>query len=126
MTDENPNGMDETLGDFAPDFSEDPFTLFFPGLTEDRAHRILELAESAGISYRGEVMSPRWNLQFGLDRATAQLLRAALSKGRSTVVTHSGAAVEKITPRQAIARLETLIEDIDFFLENSDRYPGEI
>ncbi|HEV7566835.1 MAG TPA: hypothetical protein VGO31_12845 [Microbacteriaceae bacterium] len=109
----------------APDWSDPPWDLLFPGLSEERAERILALAENAGISYGGEVEDPRIRLSLGLDRVTVQWLRAALSDHDSVVLNPSGTALETITPAVAKERMEGVIEDLDEFLEYGDRYPAE-
>jgi hypothetical protein len=111
--------------EMAPDWSDPPWDLLFPGLSEQRAQRILELAENVGISYGGEVESPRWRLALGLDRVTVQWLRAALSDHDSVVLNPSGTALETITPAIAKKRMEGVIEDLDEFLEYGDKYPAE-
>jgi hypothetical protein len=109
----------------APDWANPPWGLLFPGLSEDRAKKILNLVEEAGLSYGGEIQSPSWHLSLGLDRVTTQWLRAALSDRESLVLDAAGLALESITPTEARQRLEGLIEDLDEFLETGDRYPVE-
>ena len=117
--------MQESDSEMAPDWSDPPWDLLFPGLSEQRAERILKLVEEAELSFGGEVLSPKWRLSLGLDRVTSQWLRAALSTHDSLVLNPAGTALEWIGPDVARERLEGLIEDIDEFLENGDRYPAE-
>ena len=118
-------GQSEGLG-MAPDWSDPPWDLLFPGLSEERALHILKLAEAAGISYGGEALSPREHLSLGLDRVTVQWLRAALSDHECVVLNSSGTALETIDPAEARLRMEGVIEDLDAFLANGDRYPVEV
>lgn len=111
----------------APDWSDPPWGLLFPGLSKKRAKRILKLAEKEGISYGGEVTGPKWQLALGLDRITAQWLRAALSEEEETVVLNpSGTELERISPTEARLRMAVLVEELDEFLDYSDRYPIEL
>jgi len=102
--------------DRPPDWADPPWGLLFPGLSQERASGILKLAESAGLSYGGETQDPRWTLSLGLDRTTAQWLRAALAGQPSVVVNSSGTGTETVTPADALSRLDALIELLDEFL----------
>jgi len=118
-------GLERDDSDPVPDWTDPPWNLLFPGLSEERASRILKLAESAGLSYGGELQSPRWHLSLGLDRVTAQWLRAALASQPSAVLNSSGNALETLTPAEAVSRLDVVIELLDEFLNQGDEYPIE-
>lgn len=120
------NEFEDHDSGLAPDWSDPPWDLLFPGLSEERATKILRLAEEAQLSYGGEVLSPRWHLSLGLDRVTAQWLRAALSTHDSLVLNPAGTALEWISPAVARERVEVVIEDLDEFLADGDRYPAEL
>lgn len=120
-----PDELDADDSDMPPDWADPPWYILFPGLSEARARALLKLAEGAGLSFGGEVLSPKWHFSFGLDRVTSQWLRAALSDHDSRVLSPSGETMEWITPDLARERLEGVIEDLDEFLANGERYPAE-
>lgn len=85
--------------------------LFLPGLSEDRARRILDIAEEAQLSIGGIVHSPAEVLSLLMDRMTAQWLRAALTDGSSVVVALDGRRMTEITAADALGGLSGLIDE---------------
>lgn len=97
--------------------------LFFPAHSKKRAKRLLKLAMEPGICEEGEVLGPKWRLKLGLDRATAQWLRVALSEQESIV--YYGGALVTMGPAEARSQLHGLVEVLDEFLVDGARYPAE-
>jgi len=111
--------------DLAPDWAEENWVLFLPGLSEDRAKRILQLIRDAGLAYGAEILSPDVSAEFLLDRVTALWLRAALSSNSSVVVDLGGRSMVEITPAEARQGLEALVSYLDEFIDRSDKLPVE-
>lgn len=109
----------------APDWADPPWELFLPGLSEDRARKILNLIEEAGLSFGGEVFDPRWHFSIGGDRATAQYLKAAMSGHDSRVINFADTAMEWVLPAEARERVDAITELLDEFLASGERYPAE-
>jgi hypothetical protein len=110
----------------APDYEWPYWQLDFPGLSEQRALKILELAQRAGLSFGGYLSSPRDQMMLSIDRATAQWLLAALADGDSRVLNLSGDGLEVISPREARRRVKPLGDDLREFIDAGDTYECEI
>lgn len=108
-----------------PDYEWPYWHLEFPGLSEERALKILELAQQAGLSFGGHTSNPREQMIWSLDRATAQWLLAALAEGDSMVLNYENDALELISPQEARNRVEGLREDLKEFIDDGDAYEFE-
>lgn len=109
----------------APDYAWPYWHLDFPGLSQERALKILELTQEAGVSFGGEALSPRDQMMLSLDRTTAQWLLAALSDSQSRVLNAANDELEVISPEEARNRVELIQDDLKEFIEHGDAYPCE-
>jgi hypothetical protein len=98
------------------DWTDPPWTIVFPGLSERRAHQIIQVLRENALDAGAWVDSPSDSIHLGLDRATAQTLRMALSSDDNQVVEPHLHDTEVQTPAEARSRLSAITSDLDDFL----------
>lgn len=110
------NESDESDG-LIPDWTEPPWTIRFPGLSEERANNILRIVKEHGLGNGAWIDSPADALHLGLDRATALTLRTALSTEDALVPDRSGQGTVILTPEEARSRLGAIVFLVEEFLK---------
>jgi hypothetical protein len=116
MDSSNPDGDARALSD---DWVEGyPWSVFFPGLPEERAKKILGLVEKHDLSRGGALVDPRESLSIHIDRVTAEWLRLALSEESAPVhsLSFDSDDLEIVTPTRAREEMRGFVEDLDEFL----------
>lgn len=100
-----------------PDWTDSPWAIVFPGLSEERANNILRVLKENGLGNGAWIDSPADAVHLGLDRDTALWLRTALSAEAASVPDPSGHGTILLTPEEARSQLGAIVFNLDRFLE---------